>query len=307
MHSSQAKKKNIVHVFLTEFIRIKGVINWSGVSFFGFILGLPSLDISQLLLPFIVFVVTTFFILSFTFAINNYYDAPSDRNNPRRRTVNAIAQGKITIKTSGIFISIFVLIPLVITFFYNLWVFTFCLVFLVWMWMYSAPPFRLKGRPGLDIIWHFIAFILLVLWGSLLAGNIAILNMLVAISFGVWSCIGQLWNHIDDYTYDKESGTNTFAVHHGLPTTKITLQIVILLNTLFLIPLIILYATQYMYTILILLSGIIIALIVKPKKDFPLTRPYYPSFVFTGFVYLSTIMYHVLIIYGLPTTGLLTI
>ena len=306
MNDKNRKKKNIILVFLTEFIRIRGVVNWSLISFVGFILGMSSLGLSSYLAPLLVFVVSSFCILSFTFAINNYYDADSDRENPRRKHVNAIASGRIS-KQTGIFLNItFVAIPLVVSILFKLEVFLLCVLLLVWMWVYSSPPLRLKGRSGLDVIWHFFAFFLLIMWGSLIAGSIDIINWLVAISFGIWSCIAQVWNHIDDYSFDKESGTVTFAVWAGLDTAKTTLKMIVIFNTIFLIPLILLYSLSYFYTIVILIGGAVFVLVgIKPKKDFPVSPVYYTLFVFAVIVYFSCIIYYLLVLIGEPAIVLL--
>ena len=306
MSDKNRKKKNIILVFLTEFIRIRGVVNWSLISFVGFILGMSYLGLSSYLVPLLVFVVSSFCILSFTFAINNYYDADSDRENPRRMHINAIASGRIS-KQTGIFLNItFVAIPLVVSILFKLEVFLLCVLLLVWMWAYSSPPLRLKGRSGLDVIWHFFAFFLLIMWGSLIAGSIDIINWLVAISFGIWSCIAQVWNHIDDYSFDKESGTVTFAVWAGLDTAKTTLKMIVIFNTIFLIPLILLYSLSYLYTIAILVGGAVFALVgIKPKKDFPVSPVYYTLFVFAGIVYFSCVIYYLLVLIGEPAIVLL--
>ena len=306
MNDKNCKKKNIVLFFLTEFIRIRGVVNWSAVSFIGFILGISSLELSSYLMPLLVFMVSTFCILSFTFVINNYYDADSDRENPRRMHINAIASGRIS-KQIGISLNVtFVAIPLVISILFKLEVFLLCVFLLFWMWSYSSPPLRLKGRYGLDVIWHFFAFFLLIMWGSLIAGSIDAINWLVAVSFGIWSCIAQVWNHIDDYSFDKESGTVTFAVWAGLDTAKTTLKAIVILNTIFLIPLILLYSLSYLYTIVILIGGSVFVLFgIKPKKDFPAYPFYYSLFVFSGIVYLSCVIYYLLVLIGEPTIVLL--
>lgn len=305
MDNQNLKKKNIILVFLTEFIRIKGTINWTLISFIGFILGISSLKISNYIIPLFVFFISTLCIISFTFSINNYYDADSDRNNPRRKDINAIASGKISRKTS-IFLNLsFIIIPLIVSILFKFEVFLFCVLLIFWMWIYSSPPLRLKGRPGIDVIWHFFAFLLLVLWGSIIAGSINNINLLVAISFGIWSCIAQVWNHIDDFSFDKESGTKTYAVWVGLDNAKKTLKIIVIIQTIFLIPLILLFALNYLFTIVILiLGGIFVLVLIKPKKDFPISSIYYKTFVFAGVVYLCCIFYHILAILDNPTIDL---
>jgi 4-hydroxybenzoate polyprenyltransferase len=299
MNNETDEKKNIVKVFLTGFIRLRGVVNWSALSFMGFILGMSSLDLSSYVLPFSVFVVTIFCILSFTFGINNYYDIDSDRKNPRRKNINAMASGKIPKQTGLIINLIFFIIPLVISILFKLEVFLLCVVFLFWMWAYSAPPLRLKGRPVVDIIWHFFAFVLLIIWGSFIAGSVGIINWLVAISLGIFSCIDQVDNHISDYSFDKNTGTTTYAVWVGLDTAKTTLKMIIILHTIFLIPLILLYSLSYISTILIISGGAVIGIILaKSKKDSSVSSLYYFSAVFGVAVYLSCIVYHINILLG---------
>ena len=198
------KKKNVVSVFLVEFIRIRTVISWCAFSCGAFILGMSSLSISEYLGRFLIFFVSTFCILSFTFAINNYYDVDSDRINPKKIHFNAIAEGRISKKTGSLVnLTLVVIAFLTVALLSNLGAFVFCILFIFWMWAYSAPPLRLKGRPGVDIIWHFIAFVILVLWGSFIAGSLGVSNWLAAISLGVFSCVAQVWNHFNDYEFDK--------------------------------------------------------------------------------------------------------
>jgi len=303
------KKKNIISVFLTEFIRIKDAMIWSAISFGGFILGMSSFDLSSYIIPLLVFLVSTFFIMSFTFAINNYYDADSDRENPRRRNINAIASGKISKQTATSINIIFVIIPVIVSLLYKFEVFLFCIVFLTWMWIYSSPPLRLKSRPGIDVIWHFFAFFFIVIWGSFIAGSVGLINWLVAISIGVWSSVGQVGNHISDYSFDKDSGTNTFAVWIGIDKAKRTIEILTLLHLILLIPLILLCSLGYLITIIIVIVIPIIGLIIfKPRKGaFPTRRCFIYFFtVVIGYtIYLSCLVYHILFIYGEPTLSLL--
>ncbi|UCF11725.1 MAG: prenyltransferase [Thermoplasmatales archaeon] len=300
------EKKNIVLVFLTGFIRIRGVVNWSSFSFIGFILGMSSLDISSYIVPLIIFAVTIICILSFTFAINNYHDVDSDRKNLKKIQINAIASGIITKQTAAILIITFVVISLVISILFKFEIFLLCILILAWMWAYSSPPLRVKGKPGFDIIWHFFGFVLLVMWGSYISGSISLVNWLVAISIGIFSCIAQVWNHINDYSSDKDSGTLTFAVWAGFDTAKKTLKIIVLLHIIFLIPLILLYSLNYVLTIIILILGVIIGLVgVISKKDSLESSMYYFPVVFGGAVYISCIVSHINDLLGEPTLGLL--
>jgi len=80
----QTTKNNIL-IYLNEFIRVSDAIKWSAISFLGFILGITELSINAYFVPFLIFAISTFCIMAFTFAINNFYDTESDNKNPRRK------------------------------------------------------------------------------------------------------------------------------------------------------------------------------------------------------------------------------
>ncbi|HWR27561.1 MAG TPA: prenyltransferase [Candidatus Thermoplasmatota archaeon] len=287
------KKNGVITNFFTGFIRIRGVLNWFAISFFGFLLGISSLDITSHIVPLFFFVVSTFFILAFTFAINNYYDIDTDKENPRRAHLNAMASGKITKHTGMMLNLIFIVIPLVLSLFYTPEVFVFCAVLILWMWMYSAPPLRLKGRPGLDILWHFIAFLALLLWGSYLAGSVSQMTLLIAISLGIFGCFAQIDNHIHDYPFDKASGAKTFAVWTGIHKATVALKVSFILYMVFLIPLIVLFSLYSPLTILIVCAGIVAsALIIKIKKSTGTPTLYHVINFFGRSVYVTCLIYH---------------
>jgi 4-hydroxybenzoate polyprenyltransferase len=301
--SNKIKEKNIILVFLTEFIRIKDVTLWFATSFLGFLLAITSLSINKYIEPFFVFAISTFFIIAFAAGINNYYDVNTDKKNPRRRNVNAIASGKISKQTATLINIIFVFIPVIVTLLYKFEIFLFCVILLILMWTYSAPPLRFKGRPGFDIIWHFFAFFLLILWGIYIAGTIDILNLLFAFSIGIFSCIAQVYNHIYDYAYDKADGTITFAVWAGLDITKTTLLILTFIHIIALIPIIILYSIDLWVIIIILMGSILIGIFkTKPKLNlFSIRKSYF--FIMNYFsllVYISVLLFHLFSLIGTP-------
>jgi len=252
------------------------------------------LDITSYMVPLFFFVVSTFFILTFTFAINNYYDIDTDKENPRRAHLNAMASGKISKQTGLLLNLIFIVIPLVLSLFFTVEVFVFCAFLIFWMWAYSAPPLRLKGRAGLDILWHFIAFLALILWGSYLAGNVALINILVAVSFGIFGCFAQIDNHIHDYPFDKASGSKTFAVWIGINKANIALKLTFIIYIVFLIPLIVFFSFSSYLTILIVCGGIVVSLLViKIKKSTLAPSLFYVINFFGGAVSVSCLIYHI--------------
>jgi 4-hydroxybenzoate polyprenyltransferase len=302
--------KNSVKLFLNEFIRFSDSFKWSAISFLGFILGITELSINTYFIPFLIFAISTFSIMAFTFAINNFYDIESDNKNPRRKDINAIASGNISRQMAIFYLLILAFIPIIISvFLYRLEVVIFSIYLLFLGWAYSAPPLRTKNIPGLDVIWHFIGFFSYIIWGSLIAGGsiyngtIGLIIWLTAISIGFFSCIGQVWNHIVDYNFDKDSGTMTFAVKIGLENAKKTLILLICVHLIFLIPLVFLYTFKFWITIIILICCIILGLIIlKPKKGgFPSKKSFefYFAVILGGSVYLTCIMYQLLFLLGM--------
>jgi len=304
------KEKSKVSVFLKEFIRIKDVIGWSLISFVGFILGVSVLSFKINLIPFFVFIICVLCLTSFTFAINNFFDADSDKENPRRKNINAIASGDISKNTGILIILLLAIITLLISFFYELEVFLFSGFLLFFGWSYSAPPLRLKGIPVMDVIWHFFGFFLIIIWSSLIADNVGLITWLVAFSLGIFSTVGQVCNHILDYTFDKDSGTKTFAVWAGLDTSSKTANALTFIHLLVLMSLFLLFSSRYYVTIgIVFIFALLGFILLRPKKgNFPTRRCYtfYFNIVLGGGVYLSCMVYQVLYLFGTPTLGLLS-
>lgn len=295
--------KNIISVIFTKFFRFKDAFKWSLISFIGFILGLTILSLNDYIVPFLIFISTTFCIMAFTFAINNYYDAKSDKVNPRRENINAIASGQISSKIAILLLLFLVILPLLISIFYRFEIFIFCGFLLFLGWAYSAPPFRTKNIPVIDVIWHFIGFFSYIIWGSLVSGgsiyhgSITLVTWLMAVSIGLFSSIGQVGNHISDYSSDKETGTITFTVWAGLDKAKITINFLTLLHLIVLMPLILFYTIEYyasfLFFIVVALLGLII---LKPRRGaFPTKNCwiFYFSIVIGGAVYVSILIYHI--------------
>mgnify|MGYP005836925975 CR=1 FL=1 len=308
--------KNTLLLYLFEFIRISDAFKWSAISFLGFVLGITQLSINRYIIPFLIFAISTFCIMAFTFAINNFYDIESDKKNPRRKDINTIASGIISKKTSIFYLLILAIIPIIISIFlFRIEVVIFCIFLLFLGWAYSSPPIRTKNIPGLDVIWHFIGFFSYIIWGSLIAGasiyygSISLMTWLIAISIGVFSCIGQVWNHIVDYSFDKDAKIMTYAVKVGLEKAKKILFFLIFLHVIFLIPLILLFTTKYLITIIILICCLIVGyILIKPKKaGFPSRQSFefYFATIFGGSVYFSCLIYHLLFLLGMETIKIL--
>ena len=97
------------------------------------------------------------------------------------------------------------------------------------MWAYSAPPLRLKSRPGLDLLAHAL-FVqtwpyLVCIWLTMSPWT-QLDGILLSIFF-LTSLNGQLNQQIRDFDVDTRTDTN-FATRVGLPSTMLILKISIL-------------------------------------------------------------------------------
>ena len=291
------KRNNKVRIILTKYMRLDDVTKWMAISFVGFILDTTSFAFQDIILPFCVFLITTFFCMAFTFAINNYYDADSDRANPRRMHKNALASGDISKKGAMAINILCIMVPLLILSWYKPVVIPITMLLIVWSALYSIPPIRIKGRPGLDVIWHFFGFVYIVLLGALIAGSLSQLVWLIALSLGVFSCIGQLANHYEDFEYDKESGTRTFTVRFGLKATKQWIEVVLGIHLCIILLLFVLYSSHSLIMLLLVVGLMLLGfLLLKPRTTgFPTRRSYefYLSTIVGGSVYISVLLSHI--------------
>jgi 4-hydroxybenzoate polyprenyltransferase len=94
------------------------------------------------------------------------------------------------------------------------------------MWAYSAPPLRLKSRPGLDLLTHAL-FVqtwpyIICIWLTLSAWT-ELDGILLGIFF-LTSLNGQLNQQIRDFDVDSRTDTN-FATRLGLPKTMFILKV----------------------------------------------------------------------------------
>ena len=150
-----------------------------------------------------------------TLLYNDYWDYKVDRSS-RRKSDYPLPQGLIPRKTvlrvAICFMIISILLSLIISILFALLV-AICIVLAI---IYSAPPLRIKNRPGLDLILNSIgAGILCSLAGWVVVKPLIEFPIfwLVPMFFGVASLY--LPTTIIDYDSDKKRGVDTIAVRIG--------------------------------------------------------------------------------------------
>ncbi len=227
------------------FIRLTRWNHWIlniGFVLAGFFLHRPEPGLYTLLLP---IVVVFFFVESFGFAINDYFDAPFDKLKPI--TNNVISKGLLKRSNAAAFITFLLLFGLTFSFIY-LPVTSFLLIALLYLlyFAYSSPPFRLKEKAFLGLIAHGAWSSLLLLASSLIVSPlkmVTILMSIIAFFLSVLVCITQ---EVKDMDPDRKAKfrTTTIALgyRHSLNLIKV---IFILANAIFFVA-VILYLPLYM-------------------------------------------------------------
>lgn len=160
------------------------------------------------------------------FAINDYFDADIDQKDSKKRVRNFFSQNRLTPLQAmiGFALAALIIAPGFLQFGWRgFWV---ALLSVVVMWAYSAPPFRIKTRPGLDLLIHacFVetfpyAMILFLL--ALPAGRLDY----VLIGLGLFaSTTAQLEQQIRDVELDRLEKGRTFTLWVGESNALILLK-----------------------------------------------------------------------------------
>lgn len=193
--------------------------------------------------------------------------------------------------------------PLIITILFNFNIFLLCFLLLIYALAYSAPPLRVKGRPGLDLIWHFFGFFILFMWGSYFAGSIRLINWVISISFGIEGCITLIQYHIKDSFFDEKTGTNTFVVWAGIKNSKNLLKIFQIVQILTILYILFKYCFNYTITIVIFIVGIVIGIIYYYIKKISFYKFFNLQFrlIFIQTSYICFCIYYILFLINLPT------
>ncbi len=162
------------------------------------------------------------------FALNDYYDRDVDRLDPRKRENNFFSRTALSAKSAGwgFFAASLIIAPGLLQFGWS--GFFASAVCLFVMWAYSAPPLRLKSRPGLDLPIHafFVETFPYVLVMYLL--NLAWARLdYVILGLGIMASLtAQLEQQIRDVEIDAAHGESTFTLWLGVGKALVLLKVV---------------------------------------------------------------------------------
>lgn len=158
--------------------------------------------------------------------LNDYFDAPYDLGDEQKARQNLFIQKPAVRRVVWMIVSAVLGLSALIFISYGWRGFSVLLLSYLIMWAYSAPPFRLKNKPGLDLLTH--AFFvqswpyMVCMWltrSSWTYMDLALLGVCFLASLN-----GQLNQQIRDFEVDTRTDSN-FATRVGLKRTMLMLKV----------------------------------------------------------------------------------
>lgn len=222
---------------LIFYYRNSRILEWRayiGMAMLGFISG-PGFTVVSLPLEVFKFMLTMAFYLAFSFSINNSFDARSDALWEEKAEKNPVATGGIKFKEGVVFSSCLAATGLLLTYFWFKSCFSIYLLLVALSLAYSAPPFRLKSAPLIDLVSHGLFFgALLYFYGVSASGSATFQNIPIGASILIYSVVLELRNHLNDFQVDLSSGTRTTVCWLGYEKSLTVLKVLLVFHWLFL-------------------------------------------------------------------------
>jgi 4-hydroxybenzoate polyprenyltransferase len=161
----------------------------------------------------------------FAFALNDYYDAPFDAIDTRKARRNYFVH---TAVSHHILWPIVILILTGLVLIFAQFGRTGYLILAVScfiLWAYSAPPFRFKMKPGLDLFIHafFVQTYPYAISLVLIEAVWTTLDVIILTILALASLTAQLEQQARDYTVDTRTG-RTFTTTIGLRSSRLLLK-----------------------------------------------------------------------------------
>lgn len=205
-----------------------------GMAMFGFISS-PTFIATSVPLEVFKFMLTVAFYLAFSFSINNSFDARSDALLKEKAEKNPVATGEIGFKEGVVFSSCLAVTGLSLTYFWFRSCFSIYLLLVILSMAYSAPPFRLKSVPLMDLVSHGLFFgALLYFYGVSASGSATFQTLLIGASIFIYSVVLELRNHLNDFQVDLSSRTRTTVYWLGYEESLTVLKVLLIFHWLFL-------------------------------------------------------------------------
>lgn len=239
-----------------KLLRIKDWRAYVLIALFGF---LASEGFLSPIKEIIIFWFIILFFLAFGFSINDCFDTKEDDLDKNKEKL--VISREITFKNGLAFSVFFAVSGLLLTLKFGQKALFFTLITVLLTLFYSAPPFRFKSKPFLDLISHGFFAGALIFFLPFLIFNKSPVFFHYLIAFAVfWISITlEIRNHLEDYKNDKEAGLKTTVCYLGKEKSEKILKLMIIFS-----PLIYLVAF-FFFSPIYLLIFLVVTLIFLPK------------------------------------------
>lgn len=264
---------------LRAYFRLLRIKDWRAYFFmatFGFIVSkgflFPIKDI-------FLFWLIVFLFLTFGFSVNDCFDIKEDRYHKNKE--NPLVRKEISFKKGLSFSILIGILGLILSNFFGLKVFLFCLVAALIGFFYSAPPLRLKSKPFLDLISHglFAGAFIFILPLMIFKKELNLIYYLTTFSIFYFSLILELRNHLEDFEIDKKANLKTTVCILGYKNSERLLRYSAILYPLILLSIFLL--TQKFLLLFLTLSLIFLFLFLF-SKNYRLIKNYQILDFYTG-------------------------
>ncbi len=181
-----------------------------------------------------------FFQQAFLFGVNDYWDREVDALNPLKKKRNVVASGELSLAECRFVLFLVFALGML---------FSVCLgpaaaglsaLFMVVSYAYTAPPFRLKGRIGWDLVSHgFVVFSFPFLFTTVGLGLVSVRNLGMYLIFVLLSLQIQVSQEARDFKDDAEVEMNSvlamgyrnaYLLMAGLLVTSLVLCFLLVLS-----------------------------------------------------------------------------
>lgn len=251
-------------------VRMQDWGGYIGIAILGYLQGVGTTNATSLgYVNFVVYLLTIALYLGFSFSLNNCFDHEGDKLGAKV-VLNPVASGKISV-SGGITLSILLaLAGFVLTgAWFSIGSLTVYAVMLIISCSYSAPPFRLKSVPVLDMASHGLFFgSLIILYGVIVTAGFNAFTLPLLLSVYNLSLVLELRNQIDDIEEDSAMNLDTTVVRIGLEKANTLFYGLIALHMVILVYIVNLLGNLALTSLaVVFFVGMAIYFYVMPNRD----------------------------------------
>ncbi|MCP5101304.1 MAG: UbiA family prenyltransferase [Chloroflexi bacterium] len=151
------------------------------------------------------------------FALNDYFDAPFDATDQNKANRNFFVNYSIQPYAIRILFGGITTLLLIIFAQFGRWGISFLGLSYFAMWAYSAPPLRLKNKPGFDLLMHtlFVQTYPYILCLTLIRAEWTRLDIAIVAIVFLASLTAQIEQQVRDYETDRQHERN-FTILAGI-------------------------------------------------------------------------------------------